>query len=101
MEPWILIAGLATAAGLFVFALAKAWQKVARKAGSPPLLDLLAACEAGREPSSAEAMAVALRRCTFCSAGEQCQRKLAAGQPIPDYCPNAGFLASLGKLRPT
>lgn len=101
MEPWILIAGLAAAAALLVYALAKAWQKVARKADAPPLLDLLAARETGQEEPSAESMAVALRRCTFCSAGEQCQQKLAAGQPIPDYCPNAGFLASLGKLRPT
>ncbi len=101
MEVVILVAAVASIAAFFTYLLIRLWRIEARREQPPPLVTVLESPgTASREPSPEE-LAVAMRRCTFCSGGEACQQKLAAGEPIPDYCPNTGFLASLGKLRAT
>jgi len=98
MEMLILAGLLTLIAALLAYWMRRLWRNAMQRSEPPPLLTLLGPAQERLNP---ETTAVALRRCTFCSAGALCQQKLAAGEPIPDYCPNAGLLASLGKLRGT
>jgi hypothetical protein len=103
MESLVLMTAATLVAALFVYSLARVWRNLAH-ADAPPLLSMLAACGSSadqtQETLGPEAMALALRRCTFCASGESCRQKAAAGKPRPDYCPNAGFIAHAVDLQP-
>lgn len=98
MEPLMLVATSVLVGVLLAFGLAMAWRAIARNgdAAPPPLFAMLGL--RGRAPDQVQdelggdAVAVALRRCVFCASSEICRQRAAAGQSMPDYCPNAGFI---------
>lgn len=104
MELILIAAGLLVGAAL-AYGLAKTWRNVSRDTGTQPLLLMLDLH--GRSPAQVEGelgpegMALALRRCVFCSAGDLCRQRAAAAQSMPDYCPNAGFIAHACNSRTT
>lgn len=107
MESLILVAASVLVGLLLAFGLAMAWRAIARNgdAAPPPLFAML--CSRGRAPDqvqdelSADAMAVALRSCVFCASSEICRQRAAAGQSMPDHCPNAGLIAQACSSRTT
>ncbi len=99
MEMLILIVILVAIGAVFGYALLKVWGNATRRVDPPPLLSILDSSSPAQAQASPEATAVALRRCTFCASGEHCRQLLAAGQPIPEYCPNTAFLERLARLR--
>ena len=92
MESWMLIAALALPGALLAYALARACRKVVQDVETAPLLTLLRSARQEPDPVAA---GHALRRCSFCSAAEICRQRIAAKAPIPEYCPNADFLARI------
>ena len=97
MESLMLVAGALLIGALFAYAVAKAWRNALRSSdGPPPLFTMLGlrgrAADQVQDELGADAIAVALRRCAFCSSGESCRERAGAGLPMPDYCPNAAFI---------
>lgn len=95
----VLLAAVAAVA----FGLASAWQHVLADTQPVPLYGMLkhqglSLGEAG-EALGVQRLAYAVRRCVNCTYGAQCQQRVAAGEPAPSYCPNAGLFAGLGQPR--
>ena len=105
MDPVVtaLVVGGAAAIALIAYALALAWRKVMRDKAPLPLEGMLrqkgvTSVEAG-EALGIETLAHAARRCAYCSSGEQCQQRVAAGEPPPADCPNAELFMQLARPR--
>jgi len=88
---------------LLGYGLAHAWRHVLHDPEPLPLYDMVR--QQGLTPLEAqdvigvEAIAFAARRCAFCGSGPECRRRVAAGQPAPAHCPNAGLFAGLTRPR--
>lgn len=107
MESLILVAASVLVGLLLAFGLAMAWRAIARNGDAPPPPLFAMLCSRGRAADQVQdelgpdAMAVALCRCLFCASSEICRQRAAAGQSMPDYCPNAEFIAHACSSRTT
>lgn len=83
---------LFAALGGVLFGIALAWREVQREAAGLPVWRFL------RRPGAAPAFLDGPRvrnaeiRCVLCGFQRQCRRRLAAGEPAPDECPNRALL---------
>ncbi len=105
MDPVMTLVAVVAVVALAVFAygLVAAWRKVMRDGAPLPLHGMLrqkgvTSAEAG-EQLGEESLANAARRCALCSSNEECQQRLAAGEPQPADCPNAAMFAGLTRPR--
>ena len=86
---------------LLGYGLANAWRHVLHDKAALPLYGMLkhrglTLVEAG-DQVGVDALAHAARRCAFCGSGADCRQRVAAGEPAPADCPNAGLLARLSR----
>lgn len=92
----ILVLGVVTGIVILAgYALAHAWRRVMRDDAPLPIYGMLKRRNVQPADESAMvALAQAARRCAFCSLGEECRRRVAAGEPAPVDCPNADLWLS-------
>lgn len=93
------IAGWLLIGGLLAWALAFAWKRSMHDTGPLPLFGLLnrrgLALEQLCDVAGAQAVGLAVRRCTFCRSRDACAQRSADADAIPEGCPNATLFAQL------
>ena len=81
---------------VLAFAILTGWRRILRDDGPLPLFPLLARRTTAPDWKDLDtgSLALAARRCAFCSRKRECRAWLASAQSgrCPPYCPNASIL---------